>query len=87
MEATFCIAADTGGRNAPGWMPPYGFKGGICSTGSGGQKMQGQHQRHTAAEAGKHRGCSRCRCRVCVFDTGMRSVRSRPPPPSTGSSM
>ena len=29
MEATFCMAADTGGRKA-GCMPPYGLSGGIC---------------------------------------------------------
>ncbi len=30
IDATFCIAALTGGRKAAGWMPPYGFSGGIC---------------------------------------------------------
>ena len=33
MLATFCMAALTGGRKAPGCMPPYGFSGGICGGG------------------------------------------------------
>jgi hypothetical protein len=36
MLATFCMAALTGGRKAPGCMPPYGFSGGICGGGVSG---------------------------------------------------